>query len=367
MENLSKNGSIKIFTFGALNYFQFTIDKKASLWYNKVKKKPVRCARPKRVKDERCVSVMNSIAQEEPLVKWSAKKRESLKVSQKMIDAGFKTRGIRMQNCGDFINFKLCPDCGKSFISSTNLCRDRLCPTCSWRLSLKKFAEMCSVLSAISELHEYGAGFLTLTVKNCRPENLSFTLKKMAADWNRMLQLKFCKEHFVGWARSVEITYNEKTREFHPHFHIILLYDGKLTGGDMNFNLRKAWQKSARLDYEPITDFRVVGAESATLDCGAYYRAICETFKYAVKSDDLKDMPIGIFRTFVQAIQGVRFVSYGGLIKEVRKALGLRDTDEDDGNEIELSREHCDKCGSVLLQAVMQWSLTEGQYKILNL
>lgn len=316
---------------------------------------------------EREVSDMGSIAQIEPLVKWSDKKRESLKISEKMIDAGFKTRGIRMQNCGDIINFKVCPDCGKSFISSTNLCRDRLCPTCGWRLSLKKFAEMCAVLSSISELREYGAGFLTLTVKNCSPENLNFTLKKMAADWNRMLQLKFCKEHFVGWARSVEITYNEKTREFHPHFHIIVLYDGALTGGEMNLNLRKAWQKSARLDYEPITDFRVIGAEYASLDTGAYYRAICETFKYAVKSDELKGMPVSVFRVFVQAIQGVRFVSYGGLIKQVRKSLGMRDSEDDDGNDIELTREHCDSCGGPLLQAVMQWSLTEGQYKTLNL
>lgn len=309
---------------------------------------------------------MDIVTQETPLVKWSEKKKRSLKVSAKMIDAGFKMRGIRMQNCGDIINFKICPDCGKSFVSSANLCRDRLCPTCAWRLSLKKFAEMCAALSMVQDLHKHCAGFLTLTVKNCSVSSLNAVLKKMAADWNRMLQLKFCKEHIKGWARSVEITYNEQTKKFHPHFHIIVLYDGKLSEGEMHYHTRVAWGKSARLDYDPVTDFRVIGSDLATLDCKEYYSAICETFKYAVKSDELLDMPLPIFRGFVRAVQGVRFVSYGGILKEARKMLGFKDTD-DDADDIEISRDTCDKCGADLVKAVLQWSLTEGQYKALDL
>lgn len=305
---------------------------------------------------------MNIIPQNEPLVKWTEKKKKSLKIAAKMIDAGYKARGLRMQNCGDFINFKVCPDCGKSYISSTNLCRDRLCPTCAWRLSLKKFAEMCCTLQTIGDLQSYAAGFLTLTVKNCTPSGLNMALKKMAQDWNRMLQQKICKDTFLGWARSVEITYNEKTRTFHPHFHIIVLYEPLLTVGEMNARLRKSWNKAARLDYEAITDFRAIEAEGTSIDNDAFYSAIVETFKYAVKSDDMVGMDMPTFRAFVQAIQGVRFVSYGGVVKEARKQLGYKDNDEDE-SDIELNKDACTACGAALVKAVLQWSLTEGQYK----
>lgn len=305
---------------------------------------------------------MNSISQKEPLVKWTEKKKKSLKISAKMIDAGFKSRGLRMQNCGDFINFKVCPDCGKSYISSTNLCRDRLCPTCAWRLSLKKFAEMCCTLQTIGDLQKYAAGFLTLTIKNCSPGGLNVALRKMSQDWNRMLQQKICKESFFGWARSTEITYNEKTKTFHPHFHIIVLYDPALTVGEMHEKMRKAWNKAARLGYEAITDFRAIEADETNIDNEAFYSAIVETFKYAVKSDEMEGMDISTFRTFVQAIQGVRFVSYGGIIKEARKKLGFKDNEENE-NDIELNRDACSACGAELVKAVLQWSLTEGQYK----
>lgn len=305
---------------------------------------------------------MDIISENAPLVKWSEKKRVSLRVAAKMIDAGFRARGFRMQNCGDFVNFKICPDCGKSYISSTNLCRDRLCPTCSWRLSLKKFAEMCTTLATIKDLKSYGAGFLTLTIKNCTAGGLNATLKKMAADWNRMLQQKACKELFLGWARSVEITYNPKRKTFHPHFHIIVLYEEVFSVGEMHEITRKAWNKAARLDYEAITDFRAIEGKDTDIDNDGFYSAICETFKYAVKSDELEDMDISTFRMFVNAIQGVRFVSYGGIIKEARKQLGYKETDDDE-NEIELAADTCGACGAELVKAVLQWSLTDGQYK----
>lgn len=231
---------------------------------------------------------------------------------------------------------------------------------------MKKFAEMCATLQSVNDLKSYGAGFLTLTVKNCKPENLGHVLKKMAEDWNRMLQRKICKDTFLGWARSVEVTYNEKTKTFHPHFHIILLYEPFLSVGEMHKRLRGAWNSAARLDYEAITDFRAIGESETNIDNEDFYKAIVETFKYSVKSSDLAEMPIGIFRTFTLAIQGVRFVSYGGIIKEARKKLGYKDNDASE-DEIEIDRDTCNACGAELIKAVMQWSFTEEQYKTIAL
>ena len=315
---------------------------------------------------------MDSITQNfefvnEKFQKWTEKKRKNMKISDKMVDAGFRKRGILMRECGTFIHYKTCPDCGKSYISSSNLCRDRLCPTCAWRLSLKRFAEMCQIISKVSEFDMECAGFLTLTVRNCKPENLRYTIKKMNEDWNRMLASRKIKGILLGWAKSLEITYNPENNTFHPHFHVILLFDNFLGEGETQKFFRKAWDKACRLPYEPITDFRLIEEEeNISVDNDKVFGAILETFKYSVKDSEIEDMPLGTFRQFVQAISGMRFVSYGGIIKTARRELGMEDNEEDIENNIELSRDLC-TCGAELIKVVCQWSFTEKQYKRLEL
>lgn len=299
--------------------------------------------------------------------KWTEKKSQNLIISEKMIDAGFKKRGYLMRECGTFLQYKMCPDCGKSFVSSTNLCRDRLCPTCSWRLSLKRFAEMCCVVNTLSELDLSCVGFLTLTVKNCRPENLRYTLKKMNEDWNRMLSGRRLSGMLLGWAKSIEITYNEENNTFHPHFHVIVLFDNFLGEGETNRFFRGAWSKACRLPYEPITDFRMIDGkkETTTSENDKIYNAILETFKYSVKDSELANMPMTTFRQFVTAIHGLRMTSYGGIIKQARKELGMKDNEEEE-NEGEIGRTKCD-CGAELLKMVCEWSFSEKQYKTIAL
>lgn len=305
---------------------------------------------------------------DENFLKWTVKKIANIAVAEKMEDAGFKKRGFRMRECGTFLQYRYCPDCGKSFISSANLCRDKLCPTCSWRLSLKRFAEMCCTMNALSEYDISCAGFLTLTVKNCKPENLRYTIQKMNEDWNRMLAGRKMRELVIGWARSLEVTYNEETNTFHPHFHVIVLFEQLIPEGELNILFRKAWHHACRLPYDPITDFRLIDGtkESTATDNDKIFKAILETFKYSVKDSELAEMPVPTFRQFVSAIQGLRFVSFGGIIKKARKELGMRETDADDENEIELNRDKC-TCGADLIKIICEWSFTERQYKQIKL
>ena len=313
-----------------------------------------------------CSDIVNR--KDENFLKWTEKKLANIVVADKMIDAGFQQRGYRMRDCGTFLTYKYCPDCGKSFISSSNLCRDKLCPTCSWRLSLKRFAEMCCTINALGDYNLSCAGFLTLTVKNCKPENLRYTIKKMNEDWNRMLAGRRMRVLIIGWARSLEITYNKETNTFHPHFHVIVLFEDLISEGELNKMFRKAWANACRLPYEPITDFRLIDRykESIATDNDKIFNAILETFKYSVKDSELSDMPIPVFRQFVLAIQGLRFVSFGGIIKQARKELGLKESEQDDENDIDLAKDKC-TCGAELLKVVCQWSFTERQYKQINL
>jgi plasmid rolling circle replication initiator protein Rep len=301
---------------------------------------------------------MNSIAQSPQTVKWPEKKLQAIKVGKKMIAAGFKKRGLNIVECSSVVLWKTCPECGRSHISSAALCRDKLCPICSWRLSLKRFAEMCCTVQAIKETEEFAAGFLTLTVKNCKPEMLRETLQEMSKAWNRMLQTKAFSP-VIGWARSVEITFNQKSGEFHPHFHCVVLFKEKEKQAELQEAFRNAWKKAMRIDYDPITDYREIKASESDIDNEKYTAAILETFKYAVKSDELSAMPLNVFRTFVQAVGGLRMVSYGGIIKQARASLNYKD---DDTEDVEISSAHC-SCGAAWVETLMRWSMSEGQYK----
>lgn len=313
---------------------------------------------------------MNIIAFDDLCVKWSDRKSKSLEVSERMKQAGFAKRAAAIAGCGDILQFNKCPDCGKTELSSANFCRDRLCPTCAWRLSLRRYAEMCCAMGLIADkIQPGGAAFLTLTIRNCYAAALKDTIQKMTKAWNRMLARRTIKKLFSGWARSVEVTYNAENVTFHPHFHIILIlsdYAAKLDEGVLRRTLSDAWYDALQTDYRPVTDYKVIDTcAGVACDDETLQRAILETYKYTVKLGDLFEMPLGVFRTFVAAMVGVRVASFGGCIKDARRELGYR---EDDDREEDLPLEAarpCPDCGAAMRAAMLRWSFAKKQYDII--
>lgn len=312
---------------------------------------------------------MNSISQKSenvnsnPLLTWREKKLRNEKVAKKLFAIGLKERANRMKLCGTLLDMRLCPDCGASFVRSANLCRDRLCPTCEWRLSLQRYAEMCNCIGFINDTAPaFDAKFLTLTIRNCEPGNLRETILKMSSAWHKMMMRRTIKKQVIGWARSLEITYNKEKGTFHPHFHIIMLHEVGGDESDQRIMWNKAWTESLGVDYAVITDFRTIKANEGAgtnVDNEALQKAILETYKYSVKSDELENMPLTVFRTFVGAISGIRFCAFGGVIKAARQLLDCKDELDDSTEEIA----QCRECGSTELQhALARWSFTEHQY-----
>mgnify|MGYP003289601172 CR=1 FL=1 len=304
---------------------------------------------------------MNSITQKKKFVNdfssWQDKKTANIKLSKKMYAAGFKRRAFLMEHCGDYIMFGKCEDCGNIEVQHANLCRDRLCPICSWRLSRKLFAEMCQTLCYIRDLEFYSAGFLTLTVKNCRVDDLGQTLKEMSEAWHRMwASNRQLKKMVAGTARSVEITYNSTTKTFHPHYHVIVLFNDSVRVPVMQKSFNRAWGTACGKDYTPITDFRVI--ENIDGDNTDLSGAIAETYKYAVKHDICENLPLSVFREFVKQIAGKRFQAYSGIIKKARQELSLSDTEdiEEGGAQV------CMNCGGTLQRYIAEWSFTHNQY-----
>ena len=293
---------------------------------------------------------------------WSQKKAASSIVAEKMFKAGFKARAYRMKDCARLLTLKVCPECGHSAGSSAVLCRDRICPTCEWRLSLKRYVQMVQALGKIQDIGDYHAMFLTLTIRNCRPGKLRGELGHMSEAWNRLLQRRPVKRIVAGWARSLEVTYNKERGDFHPHYHVILLIDKEcdMSFGELQQSFNEWWQAAARLSYQPITDIRNITNLSPEEGNDGLKRAITETFKYAIKDSTLVEMPLTDFARYVEAVDGKRMVAYGGIIKEARRELGI---DTDELGEENMDDMICRHCGGIMAEELLEWSFGEGTYK----
>lgn len=128
-------------------------------------------------------------------------------------DIVHRSLAYKIYNCGSRIGFS------EGKLSSANFCRERICPMCQKRKSLKTYSDFCRILERLSD---YAFVHLVLTVPNCKAEELRDTLSKMEKASTRFFNISEIKTAFKGIARCTEVSYNSKTITFHPHFHCLV-------------------------------------------------------------------------------------------------------------------------------------------------
>ena len=184
-------------------------------------------------------------------------------------------------------------------LRAAHVCNKRVCPFCEWRRSrawrsrffegLPKFAE---------DFPTHKPLFLTLTVKNCRIEDLSSTIGYMHKSWTRMTKLSMFPTKF--WFRRTEVTLESAKTALpgsvmvHPHIHVLLMVpSGYFSHGYVKqTEWQKSWMMSARLDYVPVVDVRRGRASSSSGGASSADTtgAALEVSKYATKGTDLIGM-----------------------------------------------------------------------------
>lgn len=292
----------------------------------------------------------------EILERWTDKKIMNKEMSKKLTQIGEIRRAERMKECSEHLEMTKCPKCGKKHIAKAELCRDRICPICQWRLSRKRAFEMLKVLEQMEKTQEYKYQFLTLTQNNVPVYRLREELKKINNAWYKILKSNFTGKP-KGYARIIEITYNAKKREVHPHQHIIIAWEN----GDKTIKRTewaKKWQKALNISYEPICRLKYIKSKQKD---DKYISSVLETYKYSVKSTDLLQMPNEIFKLFLLEIKGTRACSYTGVFKEWRKKLKMKnETEIENINDEQIK---CTECGNELVRYVLEWSYADERYK----
>lgn len=267
--------------------------------------------------------------QDEIDAKFKPKKGLTLVLSDVYADLDMFSRAGRVANCGSFLEFKVSEKEKKLY--RANFCKDRLCPMCNWRRSLKIFGQVSQVMDYL-EKDTYRFLFLTLTVKNCSADDLPATVGALYEGWRFMYNKSSVFRKVVcGTFRTVEVTRNKETGEFHPHLHVILaVRPSYFTRGYISqARWAELWRSCCDLGYNPIVDIRTIKSDSKGIS-----GAVAEVSKYAVKDGDYlsgcKDDRLACVSAFLSALTGRRLVGFTGCFSKVRKQLKLDDVERGD-------------------------------------
>ena len=262
---------------------------------------------------------------------WRAKKVRSLKLSDSFRRMGERNRAARVLFCGSQLTFAVNTETGEKRLHSANFCRERLCPMCGWRRSIKCFHEVSRVMDKTqADRPELVPLFLTLTLRNVPGDKLSETLDTIFNGWKRlgMAGTRF-RRIVPGWFRALEVTYSAKSDTFHPHIHAILMVDkGYFKGKDYmeTCGWVQLWRKALRLDYDPVCDIRRIR--------GGRRKSLKEVSKYTVKDTDYiiddKELTDKMEGTLGKALKGRRLYAYGGILKQIAKELNAAQPDNGD-------------------------------------
>jgi hypothetical protein len=191
-----------------------------------------------------------------------------------------------------------------------SLCRKRWCQTCN-RIKtaemIKGYSEPLKELQKDNELY-----FVTLTTKTVKAGKLQDEITKRYKAFTRIKDnlRKNYGIKLVG-ARKLEITYNETTNEYHPHFHFI--QQGKHEA-EM---LQKLWLQQFPNASIKAQDIRLIDANNAD--------NLVEIFKYATKQAVKDTTTARALHNIYHAIDGKRTFQPYGKLRKVKEPTEVKE------------------------------------------
>lgn len=261
-------------------------------------------------------------------------------LAEKLMQINVK-KGVRVWYCGTDLKFELHQNIKTSDLMRSltygNFCKCyKFCPTCSWHYSCKTAADFLGRLMRMQRerkaesLKPFRLVFLTLTVKNCRLNELRGTLREMSKAWNKLVKFKRFQQAAVGgWFRGVEYLGDETAAgKAHPHFHVLLIVTSSYFNHDYikQSEWTDMWRKALQVDYDPVVHvervkprlrkvFDSAGNMSERLQA-ASSAAAHEVCKYSIAPAQFEKMSDQDFRILYQQTLHGRQYAMGGKVKD---------------------------------------------------
>lgn len=220
-------------------------------------------------------------------------------------------KGDHLRTCGTRLFFK-----GHDLVAA-NFCRERVCPMCQYRRSMKLFAEMLRCAEAM-EKDGYRFLHLVLTVPNCAPEKLEETVDKLYSAFGRFWHYKDTKKAFKGALRALEVSFNAVKGTFHPHLHtLVVVTKSYFTNTRIYLNhdkLQSLWTQAVGAE-QPL-QVHVTSVKAGD------WQGVAEVTKYCVKPFDYAadiDSGLAIVEALGYTLKGRRFLQKYGVLQKYYK------------------------------------------------
>ena len=197
---------------------------------------------------------------------------------------------------------------GNNFSSS--LCRQRWC-SCCCRI---KTAELTNgykkPLMELGQLY-----FVTLTRPNVKGRQLNSEIRKLQSAFTRIKNNMQSKNYSIKiqGMRKLEVTYNETTDTYHPHFHIIMS-DYLATQTLLNL-----WFKQFPTANNKAQDVRAIKQNDE--------QSFIELFKYATKetTKDGEEYSGEVLNTIYSSLNGIKLYQKYGTFKKVKEPIEVKE------------------------------------------
>lgn len=269
-------------------------------------------------------------------------------------------------SCGNWLKFSTCAQGhseSKKLIGAS-FCRQRLCPMCQWRRSLLVAGQVRAVAHEASKDHSARFLLLTLTIKNCQPDEIADVYTRLTRSYSKLLKYKDVRSVVLGSFRAIETTISHG-KGFHPHIHaLVAVRPSYFKKGYLSHDKwRSLWAKSLGVNYAPMVNVKAVTAKRSLSG------AVAESAKYAVKPSSLIDTEDWEFtdrnvETMHKLLKGRRAFAYSGLLKEIHNSLFKTSPEDPDADLLDVPMERCScpVCGGDLAEIVFSWSRDRMQY-----
>jgi len=273
-------------------------------------------------------------ADQEIIRKFEPKKQLSLIISSAYNYLGYDKKAINVAECGTFLEYHIYSD--KARLNAANFCKDRFCPMCNWRRSLKIYGQVSAIMDRLQE-DNYRFLFLTLTAKNVYADDLPNEIDVLQKSWAKLLKQKRFKNVVCGTFKSLEVRKRDELSGYHPHYHVILAVKPTYFKKDYISHAEwcNMWKSCCQLDYIPNVDIRTVKSK-CNKGKKSISSVVAEVAKYAVKDSDIigSDGDIeriaNTLKDLMSALNNRRLCSYTGCFKKVRQQLRLDDVENGD-------------------------------------
>lgn len=235
----------------------------------------------------------------------------------------------RIGSCADFMEFLRGFEIfenekkEKKVMTQALFCENRFCPICGKNKARKDAVKLGAIMDCLKKEFSQAFLFLTLTVPNCKADELSRTITEMNKAFQRLVKRYAFKRLSNGFMRKLEVTFNRKRDDFHPHFHVLISVDRSYFKNPKqylnHFDWLKLWQEAMR-----DSSIKMVNVKKAKDD------VVLEMSKYMAKDSDFA-FSAEVLKAFYENLKGRQLITFSGLFAEMNKAF-----DEGELEEFEL-------------------------------